>query len=170
MTGIPRIPLQNNGSKAGDETTFRAVLTPNRSLSHAGFIVVMLAIAITSFIIGLIFTLMGAWPVMGFFGLDVLLIYWAFRANYRDGRAFEAVEVAPDTLTITRVAANGHTEHFEFQTYWVRIFLDEEPSGRTHLRLRSHGRDFFFGTFLGDDERREFARVLKGEVVAALRG
>ena len=152
-----------------EDITFRAVLTPNRSLSPVGFIFLMSAIGIVSFIIGVVFTLMGAWPVMGFFGLDVLLIYWAFRSNYHTGRAFETVEVAADKLTVTRFAADGHSERFDFQTYWVRIFLDEEPSGKTHLRLRSHGRDFIFGKFLSDEERREFAGVLKSEMAAALR-
>lgn len=106
---------------------------------------------------------------MGFFGLDVLLIYWAFRANYRSGREFETVEVAPDMLTVTHYFANGRHHKRDFQTYWVRIFLDEEPSGRTTLRLRSHGENFLFAGFLSDDERREFADVLEAEIAAALR-
>ena len=167
--GVPRIPAKRNDAKETDKITFRAVLTPNRSLSPTGFLVLMLAIGVVSFVIGVVFTYMGAWPVMGFFGLDVVLIYFAFRANYRAGRAFETVEVTPDTLTVIRFAKDGRSERFDFQTYWVRIFLDEEPSGRTHLRLRSHGKDFVFGRFLGDDERREFAGVLKSEVAAALR-
>ena len=43
----------------------------------------MVAIGAVSFVAGVVFLLMGAWPVFGFFGLDVLLLYWAFRLNYR---------------------------------------------------------------------------------------
>ena len=129
----------------------------------------MTAIGVVSFAIGIAFLSMGAWPVLGFFGLDVLLIYWAFRANYRAGREFETVEVSPDTLTVTRYASDGRRETHSFQTYWVRIFLDEEPSGHTRLRLRSHGQNFLFARFLSDDERRDFAGVLEAEIAAALR-
>jgi uncharacterized membrane protein len=171
ITSVPQVPRSRGGDQhAGDTATFRAILTPNRSLSPTGFLVLMSAIGIISFAIGIVFMSMGAWPVMGFFGLDVVLIYWAFRANYRAGREFETVEVAPSSLTIMRNHADGRSERFDFQTYWVRIFLDEEPSGHTRLRLRSHGRDFVFAKFLSDDERREFAGVLEGEIGAALRG
>lgn len=121
-----------------------------------------------SFAIGIAFLIMGAWPVLGFFGLDILLIYWAFRMNYRSGREFESVEVSPTALTITRNSVDGAVSRFEFQTYWVRIFLDEEPSGRTHLRLRSHGKDVRVGQFLSDDERRTFAEMLETEITSAL--
>ena len=58
---------------------FSATITPHRSLGRKGFIIVMCAIGGISFIAGLVFLIAGAWPVMGFFGLDVLLVYWAFQ-------------------------------------------------------------------------------------------
>ena len=171
ITGGPQpgTPVSSD-NRSVDTVVFRAILTPNRSLSPAGFLLLMSALCVVSFAIGIAFLSMGAWPVMGFFGLDIALVYWAFRANYRAGREFETIEVAANTLTVTRNSANGSCERFNFQTYWVRIFLDEEPSGRTHLRLRSHGRDFPFAKFLSDDERRQFADMLESEVRAALRG
>ena len=87
---------------------------------------------------------MGAWPVFGFFGLDVALIYAAFKLNYRSGRLYETVELTPETLTITRVHPSGKQESFDFNPYWVRVRLAEVPQGRTDLRLASHGREFSF--------------------------
>ena len=72
---------------SGEPTLFSAVLTPHRSLSATGFVIVMALVGGVSFAAGIAFLLMGAWPVFGFFGLDVLLIYLAFRANYRAGTA-----------------------------------------------------------------------------------
>jgi uncharacterized membrane protein len=146
---------------------FRAVLTPHRSLSPTGFLILMIAIGLVSFCVGLAFLLMGAWPVMGFFGLDVALIYWAFRQNYRAGNECEAIEVTPEAVTLTRVTADGKASKADFNTYWVRVALDERPDGRTALRLVSHGKSLIFGSFLTDDERRELAGVLAGELVAA---
>ena len=57
---------------------------------RAGFLVVMLVVGAISFVAGMVFLLIGAWPVVGFLGLDVLLIYWALPANYRGAARLRA--------------------------------------------------------------------------------
>jgi uncharacterized membrane protein len=110
---------------------------------------------------------MGAWPVFGFFGLDVALVYIAFKLNYRSGRLHELVELTPEALTVTRVHPSGKRESFDFNPYWVRVLVAEGPQGRTDLRLASHGHEFSFGRFLTDDERRDFSNALTGALIAA---
>ena len=146
---------------------FRATLTPYRSLGPTGFVILMSAVGVVSFAMGVVFLLLGAWPVFGFFGLDALLIYIAFKLNYRSGRLFETIELTPDLLTLTRVHPSGARESFEFNPYWVRVLLSERPDGRTVLRLASHGREYPFACFLTDDERRDFAKALTGALGAA---
>lgn len=147
--------------------TFRAVLYPHRSLGPKGFLVLMLAIGGVSFVTGMVFLMKGAWPVFGFFGLDVALVYAAFRLNYRAGRLYETVELTPQALTITRVHPSGQQESFGFNPYWVRVRLAEGPQGRTDLRLASHGREFAFARFLTDDERRDLSLALSGALAEA---
>jgi uncharacterized membrane protein len=156
----------NANGKQGDGA-FRAILHPHRSLDPRGFLILMLAIGTISFVMGAVFLSMGAWPVFGFFGLDVLLIYVAFRLNYRSGRAYEIVELTPALLTLTLVEPSGRQKSFEFNPYWVRVRLSERPDGRTNLRIASHGREFEFARCLNDDERREFAHVLEGALATA---
>jgi len=146
---------------------FTAILTPHRSLSPAGFLIVMAAIVTVSFVVGFAFLWMGAWPVMGFFGLDVALIYWAFKQNYRDGRASETIEVTPHQVRLTRYDPAGKASAMDFNTYWVRLALDERSDGRSILSLVNRGQRVRFADFLSDDERREFAEVLSGELVLA---
>ena len=153
--------------EAQQNQPFRAILHPHRSLGPTGFVVLMLAIGGVSFVTGMVFLLMGAWPVFGFFGLDVALVYLAFRLNYRAGRLYETVELTPETLTVTRVHPSGKRESFDFNPYWVRVQLAQAPHGRTELRLALHGREFALGQFLTDDERREFCDALSGALVAA---
>src|ERR1700740_1350140 len=86
---------------------FEARLSPHRSLSRAGFTLLMGVLAPISFVVGVSFLMMGAWPVFGFFGLDVALVWLAFRVNYRAGRLYETVELTPETLTVTRVHRSG---------------------------------------------------------------
>jgi uncharacterized membrane protein len=146
---------------------FRAVLHPHRSLDPRGFLILMLALGTVSFVTGLVFLSMGAWPVMGFFGLDVLLVYLAFKLNYRAARAYELVELTPATLKLTRVTPSGRSKEFEFNPYWVRVRFIEHPDGSNNLKLTSHGREFEFGRLLNDEERRDFARVLEGALATA---
>ena len=138
------------------------ILHPHRSLSPRGFLILMAAVSAVSFVAGVVFWLIGAWPVMGFFGLDVALIYWAFKANYRAGRAHEIVDVSPDVLTLTRVSAKGSAEKIDVNPYWARVSLTtDHPDGRTTLRVIAQGREFLVGQCLTDDERREFADALR---------
>ena len=98
------------------ETRFAAVLTPHRSLSPKGFAVLMALVCIVSFGTGLLFYLLGAWPVVGFMGLDVALIYIAFKLNYRAARLYETVDLTPGALTVTRVQPSGKAQVLELQS------------------------------------------------------
>jgi len=160
--------MDDNGPKTqasrnadGRREPIRVVLTAHRSLGPRGFLLLMGFLSAVSFAAGIAFLMMGAWPVMGFFGLDILAIYVAFRLNYRAGRYYETVEIDPDLLRITRFHPSGEAERFDFNPYWLRVELGERPDGRTALALRQHDRLFAFGTFLTDEERREVADVVR---------
>src|SRR4051794_20034440 len=124
---------------ANSQATVDLVLRPHRSLSHAGFWALMGLLSAISFIAGLAFWWAGAWPVIGFFGLDVLLVYVAFRASYAAARAYERLRLFPHSLTVERVHATGRREEFDLQPYWLRVELIGEPGYESRLRLLSHG-------------------------------
>src|SRR3954462_10551519 len=94
--------------QAAPPELFSALLTPHRSLNRTGFVVLMAFVSLVSFGAGLAFLLMGAWPVFGFFGLDVLVIYWAFRINFRDAKASEEISVTLSELRVRRISHRGH--------------------------------------------------------------
>jgi uncharacterized membrane protein len=157
-------------AQAEPEDGFRAVLTPHRSLGPVGFLVLMGVLSAVSCATGLMFFLAGAWPVTGFFGLDVALVYLAFRLNYRSGRLYETVELTAFRLSWTRVHPSGRREAFECNPYWARVSLRERPDGRTDLRIVSEGREQVLGRFLTDDERRDLADALSGALMEARGG
>jgi uncharacterized membrane protein len=146
---------------------FRAVLRPHRSLGPQGFLILMGLLSGLSFVTGLAFTIMGAWPVFAFFGLDVALVYLAFKLSYRSGRAYEMVELTPDTLTLTRVDPAGRRQSIDFNPYWARVELDEKPDGRTDLQVAVRHKRHSFGHCLNDDEKRNFAAALQSALLAA---
>jgi len=145
----------------GDGAQFSAVLTPHRSLGPKGFVVLMAAISSISFGTGLMFYLIGAWPVMGFMGLDVLLVYVAFKLNFRALRVYETVDLTHETLMVTRVDPKGREQSWRFNPYWVRLSLDERVGRTSELSLKSHGKRLVLGSFLTDPEREDFAAALK---------
>ena len=150
---------------------FSALLTPHRSLSHTGFLVVMAFISVISFAAGLAFLMMGAWPVLGFFGLDVLAIYWAFRINFRRARASEEIRVTPSELRFRRISHRGHVVEYVLNPLWVQLDRRTHPEfGVEKLYLLSKGRRVAIGSFLGPDEKASFAKALTAALNTAKRG
>jgi uncharacterized membrane protein len=150
---------------------FSALLTPHRSLNRTGFLVLMAFLTVVSFAAGLAFLLMGAWPVFGFFGLDVLVVYWAFRINFRRARATEEIRVTPSELRVRRVSHRGHVVEWVLNPLWVQ--LDQKTHaefGIEKLYLVSRGRRVSVGNFLGADEKASFAKALTAALQAAKRG
>ena len=86
---------------------FNAVLTPNRSLRPRAARRFLAVFCVVSAIIGAIFLAYGWWPVAGYFGLDVLLLWWAFRASYVSGRLTERLCLTDTSLTVARVHPNA---------------------------------------------------------------
>lgn len=154
-----------------EPTIFSAVITPQRSLGNAGFLVLMIAFGAVSFVAGIAFLLMGAWPVFGFFGIDVVLLYWAFRLNYRSAGAYEEVKVTPSRLTVRKVSHRGRVREWALNPLWVRLDkVVQEEFGIERLLLVSRGKNLTVASFLGPDEKEGFARALGNAILEAKRG
>ncbi len=150
---------------------FSAMLTPHRSLNRTGFLAVMVFLSVVSFVTGLAFLMMGAWPVFGFFGLDVLVIWWAFKVNFRAARASEQIVVTPSELRVRRVSHRGHVAEWTFNPLWVRLDQEiDEDFGLEHLYLISRGHRLQIAGFLGPEEKASFYKGLVDALNAARRG
>jgi uncharacterized membrane protein len=149
-------------TEAGAPTEFyHAELRPHRSLPPKGFAIVMAILGGGSLLIGIAFVLRGAWPVTPFFGLDVGLVYLAFRLSYRSARQREHLRLTADALTLERVDVYGGRRWWRFQPFWLRVVLEERDADSNHLYLASHGKSVTVGAFLGPAERRTVAVSLQ---------
>ncbi|HZP70126.1 MAG TPA: DUF2244 domain-containing protein [Pseudolabrys sp.] len=154
-----------------EPTIFSATLTPHRSLGRVGFLILMLVFGGASFVTGMLFLVVGAWPVLGFCGFDVLLLYLAFRINYWHAHAYEQVTVTPSSLTVRKVSHLGRVREWVLNPLWVRLDKVElEDFGIDRLFLVSRGRELSIATFLGPDEKAGFARELGKALIEARRG
>ena len=142
---------------------WQATLTPHRSLTRQGFLVLMgLVIAINLIVAGM-FVALGAWPIAGFAGLDVLLVWWAFKVNFADARKLERISITEHELVLDRESEKHPPQQQRFVRRWVRVELQEDTereligsllliSGRTRVAI---------GEFLAPEERRTLAEALK---------
>lgn len=145
-------------TSANDEPIFRARLAPYRSLGYRGFTILMVVLMTIWLGVGALFLSIGAWPIFGFFGLDVLLIYVAFRANYLAARAREEVVVSRTALDIKQVAATGRTVEHHLNPFWARFRVARHSEiGITAMKVEGEGKSISIGSFLPPDDREQFA-------------
>jgi uncharacterized membrane protein len=149
-----------------DGLFFERVLLPHRSLPPRGFHVLMLLLGLVSLAVGIGFVAIGAWPVFGFFGLDVAALYLAFRLSYRSARQREVVRLAGDDFTVERVSIYGDRTEWRFQPFWLRIILEERADRSNRLVVASHGKSLVIADFLGPPMRRELAHSLSAALNA----
>jgi uncharacterized membrane protein len=163
--------MASDNDQSLEPEIFSAVLTPHRSLTRTGFVLLMLILGGVSFATGTMFLLAGAWPVFGFFGLDVLLLYWAFRVNYRRAQAYEQVTVTSSELTVRQVSHRGRIREWSLNPVWVRLDrVVHAEFGIQRLFLVSHGRRLVIAAFLGPQEKESFALALSAALGEARRG
>ncbi|MGA9320715.1 MAG: DUF2244 domain-containing protein [Xanthobacteraceae bacterium] len=163
--------MSTDNNSLPEPKIFAATITPHRSLGSTGFLILMLCIGALSFGCGMLFLLLGAWPVFGFLGLDVLLIYVAFRANFRAARAYEEVTITASELTVRKVSHHGVVREWTLNPLWVQLDrIVHEEFGIERLFLVSRGRRLAVASFLSPDEKASFARALAAALGEAKRG
>ncbi|MBX9758827.1 MAG: DUF2244 domain-containing protein [Beijerinckiaceae bacterium] len=150
---------------------FAARISPHRSLNQQNFRVLLMVFCGACFLTSLPFVLLGAWPIAGFMGLDVLIFWLAFRANFRAARAYEDVSVTPLELKLAKVSPRGERAEWIWNPLWVRLVRKEdEDYGLERVTLVSRDREVEVAGFLGPDARAEFAGRLSSALAEAKRG
>ncbi len=146
---------------------FDAVLYPHRSLSAWAALMVITVMAVVCLAVGGFFLALGAWPVFGFFGLDIVLIGGAFWLNFRHARLLERVSLTASRLRVERVDHWGRRRHWDFQPSWTWVEMADTPHHDTPLTLMSRGQHLVIGRFLNGGERFDFARALRRALARA---
>ena len=146
-------------------------LTSHRSLDMRGRAWLFGLFAVASAGVSVPFFLMGAWPVVGFFGLDVALLAWALRANARSARAYEEVTVTPLELALAQVDDTGARRDWRFNPFWSRLDRRwDEEFGLLHLFVAHRGQRVEIARVLGPGEKADFAQALAAALAQARRG
>ena len=150
---------------------FAATLRPYRSLKVEGFRLMMVLVVVASLVASIPFIVLGFWPVAGFYGLDILLLYFAFRANFAAAKAYEEVRVSPLEVSLKKVSPKGEAVEWRFNPIWTRVHRDEHAEfGLERLWLASRGQSVTVGRFLPRDEMARFGDRLAAALATARQG
>jgi uncharacterized membrane protein len=141
-----------------DQPIFAAELTPYRSLGHKGFRILLMIAGAMSLMHIFVFLVIGAWPIVFFFGLDFILLFGAFWLNYRAARAREEVRVSRTDVSVKKFAPSGRMTEHRFNTFWARFSIKRHQEiGIISMMISGGGRQINIGSFLNPDDRESFA-------------
>jgi uncharacterized membrane protein len=156
---------------AAERAVFDATITPHRSLDRNGFRIVMTLVSLASVASSIPFVVLGAWPVAGFFGLDVIALFIAFHVNFRHARAFERIVVTPLEVLLRKVSHLGREAVWRSNPAWTKLErVNDEDYGLLGLNLVSRGQSVTVASQLSPHEREGFANALGSALASARRG
>jgi uncharacterized membrane protein len=140
---------------------FEAICTPPRSLDARGMRLVAGFVLAASAAVGLTCLALGAWPILGFTGLEAALVLGLMTLHRRwSQRAMEVLVLTGERLTIRRIDFQGRREEVQVDPYWARLRLEERPGRVALLVLRQRGNAIEIGKLLGDEQKRDLAATL----------
>jgi len=143
---------------------FLLVARRNNSLSATGGALVLGSLVLISLAISLAFAYFGAWLVLPFTGVEMGVLWLAFRHVQRHAADFESLAIKGDRVLVERWD-RGKMSRFELNRYWAQVVLRRGVRpGRSVLALRSHGREVEFGRHLTEEQRYAVARTLKQQL------
>ena len=158
-------------ASAYDTQIFSARLSPHRSMKREHFHILIMCLCAAMFFLSIPFFILGAWPVVGFMGLDVVGFWWAFHVNYKAARGYEDISLSHVELRVEKVTPRGSARRWQFNPLWVSLHKREhEEYGLEKLLLMSRGKGLEVAGFLGPDQKAEFARDFSLALRKAKRG
>lgn len=153
-----------------DAPVFTAELTPYRSLGRRGFKIFFLIAGLLSLVHVFVFLIIGAWPIVFFFGLDYLLLFGAFWLNYRSALSREEVSVSRTGVSVRKFTPSGHVTEHRFNPFWARFNIARHQEiGIVSMTISGGGSRTDIGSFLNRDDRESFALALSGALATVRR-
>ena len=140
--------------------SFRVTFKPNSALTADNKIKVVVLLAIIPLLIGVGFSLIGAWLVLPFVGLEILALAIAFYYINNHEADYESISIDGDSLVVERSAAQQVSQEV-VNSYWVKILQHKLPNGELHLYLQSHGKEIEVGRYLTRKQRELLAKQLQ---------
>jgi uncharacterized membrane protein len=146
-----------------------AVITPHRSLTDRGFIILIAVVTLANCCSAAVFIYLGAILVPFFLGLDVLAIVVAFMVSFRAARRVERVTITARDVVVTHETPSWSRVVWESPTAFTRVAVETEDDRTVALRLALSGKQVDVAQALSPRERGEFAQALQHAIWEARR-
>jgi uncharacterized membrane protein len=167
----PKLAISTDDKLITEKLVFHAKLSPHRSLGPKGHAILFTIIILFTSIISIPFYLLGALPVVGFLGLDVVLLWFAFRVSNNRAKAYEELMLSHVELLVRRMSWRGRLSQWSFNPLWVKLSSEEHPEyGMQRILLAEGKRSVEMGAFLGPDEKADFMNAFKHALATARQG
>lgn len=150
-----------NGLDGSAAAEYVCTCRRNNSLSAQGRLLAFGLILILSIGIAAGFAVvLGAWPILPFAGIEMVVLYLAFRYLDRHAADYERVMIRGDVVVV-EIGDAGVITRFELNRCWAQVVCEGKGA---RIALRSHGREIALGRHLADEQRKEMARDLAREL------
>ena len=150
--------FQQPRAEGGERITI--TLWPYRSLGPRGFRLLMISILCLSVAVSTLFFVLGAWPVIGFMGVEIGFVWFLFRRNYREGEVSERLDISDNGTSLTRIDWRGREQTELLKSPWLHAEILSDEGRQDKLLLRLHGRYIEIGSFLPPIEKPPLADAL----------
>ena len=141
-----------------------AVITPHRSLSSRGFIILISVLTVTNVVSAAFFLFIGAGPIPIFLGLDLLAVVIAFAASNRAAATKECVQVTASEVRVMLQSPKGRQTIWTSPTAFTRVVLEGQPGDGDQLHIRLSDRRLRLAAALSGPERQDFAAALRSAI------
>jgi uncharacterized membrane protein len=138
-----------------------AVITPHRSLSERGFIVLIAIVTLANCASAAVFIAMGATFVPIFLGVDLLAVFVAFMVSFQAAKRIERVQVTSRDIRITHETPKWSRLVWESPTAFTKVAVETDEERAVELKLSLSGREVSVAAALSPGERAVFAQALE---------
>jgi uncharacterized membrane protein len=157
---LTQVPVVEGGPP--ETLIFEAVLKPHRSLSGRGIGIVLGFLGTVSLGVTTLFWWLGAWPIAGFNGGEMLIAAALLRAHARSARAREVLVLTDGGMRVVNFDQDGGKTERTLPGGWLNVVLEERHGRVPGLLLTTHGRTLEVARMLGEEQKRDLFETLKG--------
>ena len=147
-----------------EATKFEILLKPNSSLTGAARVLFLGSIFFICSVIGVGFFLAGGTMILPFSGLEIILVYLAFRLSFNWSNQRQIIILSKEHV---EVRVDGLKEFFTWKEFrsFATFNVTKKNSEDHDLSFRSKGKEIVIGSFLnGEDKlflREEISRIIQ---------
>jgi uncharacterized membrane protein len=136
------------------------IVRPNRTLTLRGMTLLFAGLTAVVSTIGIGFTFAGAWPILPFAGLEMVVVGAVLYRLFRHADDHDRILINRDLITVIR--RRGRREwRDDFQRYWTKVTLERRNSWYpSRLKVGSHGKFVIIAADVNEVEREKLSLAL----------